>query len=208
MGVISLHNIQDEKLWYNDGMEWLKEWAVPLSAGATFLLAAAAFWAIWQNRRMHQKEFKIGLLDKIVEWVIDIQKTSLEVDIPVTSASLSKEQIRRIEANELRRYGIPFSKNEYIRAIAYEAFGKELQSDVENAIETFTIFMYLKGRSSGLKDAKRAFRGTAIKLIEEAEKQIEEENKTIDQAFNEYSEKLAYSMNVLLIKIGIITASF
>ncbi|MFC1860471.1 hypothetical protein ACFLYC_02730 [Chloroflexota bacterium] len=30
--------------------DWLKEWAVPLSAGVTLLLAIAAFWAINDNR--------------------------------------------------------------------------------------------------------------------------------------------------------------
>ena len=30
-----------------DITNWLKDWAVPLSAGATFLLAIAAFWAIF-----------------------------------------------------------------------------------------------------------------------------------------------------------------
>jgi hypothetical protein len=39
-------------------MEWLKEWALPLSAGATFLLALAAFWAIWQNHNFRKEDRK------------------------------------------------------------------------------------------------------------------------------------------------------
>ena len=39
-------------------MEWLKEWAVPLSAGATFLLALAAFWAIRQTYKFRKEDRK------------------------------------------------------------------------------------------------------------------------------------------------------
>ena len=39
-------------------MEWLKEWALPLSAGATLLLAGTAFWAIWQNYRFRREDRK------------------------------------------------------------------------------------------------------------------------------------------------------
>ncbi len=35
---------------------WLKDWAMPLSAGATFLLALAAFWAILQNYSFRKKD--------------------------------------------------------------------------------------------------------------------------------------------------------
>jgi hypothetical protein len=42
--------------------QWLKDWAVPLSAGGTFLVAVAAFWTIWQNKRFRKKDRKERLL--------------------------------------------------------------------------------------------------------------------------------------------------
>lgn len=53
-------------------MEWLKEWAVPLSAGATFILAIAAFWAIRQTHRIRKSEKRERLLDELVEWASKI----------------------------------------------------------------------------------------------------------------------------------------
>jgi hypothetical protein len=57
---------------------WLKEWAVPLSAGATFLLALAAFWAIWQNYQFKKRERKERLLNEIIDWAIDAAKCRFE----------------------------------------------------------------------------------------------------------------------------------
>ena len=91
---------------YNDN-NWLG-----ISALATLLLALGAFETIRQNHQLHARERRERLLNEIIEWAIDIQKVSLEVDIPVNSVSLSKEQRRGIEANVLLRYGIPFIRNE------------------------------------------------------------------------------------------------
>jgi len=38
--------------------DWIKEWAIPLSAGVTFFLAIAAFWAIWQNYTFRKNDRK------------------------------------------------------------------------------------------------------------------------------------------------------
>ncbi len=68
-------------MWYNDGMaaDWIKEWALPLSAGATFLLALAAAFAIWQNYRFRkgQKTFtlKTTALDEIYRWIMELRIT-------------------------------------------------------------------------------------------------------------------------------------
>jgi len=52
--------------------DWLKEWAVPLSAGVTLLLAIAAFWAIWQNHRFRkedrQRERSARAVDELCRW--------------------------------------------------------------------------------------------------------------------------------------------
>lgn len=57
-------------MWYNSGMgteTWLA-----ISAGATFLLAMAASWAIWQNYTFRKEDrelnFKLMTLDNIIEW--------------------------------------------------------------------------------------------------------------------------------------------
>jgi len=49
-------------------MEWLKDWALPLSAGVTFLLAVAAFWAVRQNYIFRREERRERLLNEIIEW--------------------------------------------------------------------------------------------------------------------------------------------
>ncbi len=51
-------------LWYNNGMpaDWIKEWAIVIGAGATFILATVAFWAIWQNYTFRKVDRKRELI--------------------------------------------------------------------------------------------------------------------------------------------------
>ena len=61
--------------------DWLKEWALVVSAGVTLLLAFAAFWAIWQNHSFRKKEYKRRLLNEIIEWAVDILSCGHETEI-------------------------------------------------------------------------------------------------------------------------------
>ena len=181
---------------------WLKEWAVPLSAGVTFLLALAAFWAIWQNYSIHKKKMKLDLLNKIVDWALEIQRNSLEVDIPL-SGNVPVEGMRfKAEANSLFKYGITFTKNTHISAIASKAFREELESEVEDTIHTFTAFLFLQGTAFGMINAREAFRGTTLPIIDEIEAQIKGDTNKQTQLLKEYEKKIAESANKLLIKAG------
>ena len=55
--------------------DWLKEWALVISAGITLLLAIAAFWAIWQNYRFRkkdrQRERSARAVDELCRWTDD-----------------------------------------------------------------------------------------------------------------------------------------
>jgi len=180
---------------------------VGISALTTMLLAIAAFLAIRQNYSLHKRERKERLLNEIIDWVTEIQTISLDVNIPVTDRPFTKLEAKRIEANVLLRYGIPFSKNEYIRAIVCEAFKEELQNDVENIINTFTVFMLLKGKAIGMKNIKESFGGTALKIMEDVEKQINEGEKTIDQLLDECISEFSTFRTILLSKTGNIMSS-
>ncbi|MBA7694025.1 hypothetical protein ES703_102625 [subsurface metagenome] len=53
--------------------DWLKEWALAISAGVTLLLAIAAFWTIWQSYRFRKKdrrrERSARAVDELCRWV-------------------------------------------------------------------------------------------------------------------------------------------
>ena len=55
------------------------DWSLPLAI-ATGSLAAAAFWAIWQNYRFRRQERKERLLNEIIEWAADVTKGELLVE--------------------------------------------------------------------------------------------------------------------------------
>ena len=190
-------------MWYNEGMDittWLKDWALPLSSGATFLLALAAFGAIWQSHCTRKKDFKTRLLDKIVEWIIEIQKTSLEIDV-----SFDKE---KIETSILLRYGIPFIKNDYIKAIVGKEFNAILKEDVENMIRAFTAFLICSTKIYGCKDEdiEKSFKGEIFKSILQGIKE-ELREKPVQELWEKYAVEKSRCANGLLNKIGDIFAS-
>ena len=51
-----------------------------ISAGATFMLALAAFWAIWQNHKLQKRERREKLLNEIIEWATEAIEWDIEKD--------------------------------------------------------------------------------------------------------------------------------
>ena len=58
---------------------WLKDWAIPLSAGATFLLALAAFGAIWQSYIFRKKDRKRLIKERALIVVRNWVKETVEL---------------------------------------------------------------------------------------------------------------------------------
>lgn len=184
----------------------MQDWVFFLAI-ATLALAGAAFGTIWQTSRIQKRNRKERLLKEIDDWVTEIQRISLDVNIPVTGKPFTALEARRIEANVFLGYGIPFSKNEYIRGIVCKAFKEELQNDVENTINAFTAFMFLKGKAFGMENVKESFGGTALKIMEDVEKQINEGEKTIAQLLDECISEFSTFRTILLSKIANIMSS-
>jgi hypothetical protein len=80
-----------------DVASWLKEWAVPLSAGATFLLAIAAFWAIWQNYSFRKKDrrlgFQIDVLNEVRNWAVEAVKLGFQHNRSTDAAEVYQVEI-------------------------------------------------------------------------------------------------------------------
>ncbi len=176
------------------------------SSGATLLLAIAAFWAIWQNRSIQIRNRKERILKDIVDWLISIRTVDVSIPIPITDKEITEQERKRIETNVLFRYFLPTLTSEYIRAMVRTTFKKELESDVDNIIESLNAYVYIRSVCSGAKDVKDAFGGTAIAMVEEVSKQILEGKKTKDQLLDEYDTLLIKCTTILLVKVGNIIA--
>ena len=158
-----------------------------------------------QTQRLQRRERKEILLNEIIEWATDIQKVSLEIDIPlVTDGSLDK---KKIQASILLRYGIPFIRNDYIKAIVSKEFKDQLLKDVEDMIKNFTAFLFCSMKSFGVKDEdiESSFNGTALKIIEEVKERLKKEE--LSKLLEEYTNEKSEYANKVLIKVGNIKAS-
>ncbi len=95
--------------------QWLKEWAIVISGGATFLLALAAFLAIWQNHNLQKREQRQRLLNEIIEWAIEILKCGTEWnirDVALYSATIKHEIFLKRERQSLRdKFEVIYQKN-------------------------------------------------------------------------------------------------
>jgi hypothetical protein len=136
-----------------------------ISAGATFLLALAAFWAIWQNYSLRKKEHKERLLNEIIGWVEEIDKVSLTPDLTLTSKNTTLMMKQR-EVNVLLKYGISLSKAVSIETIASVSFKNELLQDVRKVADTLVKFICIKHlKSLGVMPTEKAIPAQALEEI-------------------------------------------
>ena len=70
------------------------EFLLAISAGATLVLAIAAFLAIWQNRNLQRKERRERLLNEIIEWANGITGCSMTVN-PESVSQIAGSQVER-----------------------------------------------------------------------------------------------------------------
>jgi hypothetical protein len=168
-------------LWYNDGVttdNWLA-----IGAGATFLLALAAFWAIWQNYSLHKKERKEHLLNEVIDWAEDIRKSSSEsidpskivLDDP-TMQIASQHDFLRLR----RKYQELNKKSAYMKTTIAKVFGGNLLSAVKKIIykldETVEILSKCltskvsKDNSEKVEEYKKSLDSCTEDLIVEATK--------------------------------------
>jgi hypothetical protein len=103
-----------------------------VSAGATFLLALAAFWAIWQNHVIQEKERKARLLNEIQKWASEALSLILSrfatVQIKQKSEAVVWEELKFLAKDNLS-----------IQSAA-AGFGSELSETVNNAIEALNNY--------------------------------------------------------------------
>ncbi|MCK4368222.1 MAG: hypothetical protein KAV68_00925 [Dehalococcoidales bacterium] len=119
-------------------MEWLKEWAVPLSAGATLILALMAFLAIRQTRAMQKRERKERLLNEIIEWAIEITKWRPKGIFGAIADITDKLKLQKIIWSHIAEVMENFietrGRNKYVSDIAIE-IDNNLGKAVDNLIE-------------------------------------------------------------------------
>jgi len=121
---------------------WLKEWAMP---GATFLLALAAFWAIWQNYRVRKEDrqriLKTRALRVVRDWVNEATELMIlnakysdecrSKDLPKMRKTLEDIQSAKMEL-------IKMSEDVFSSA---RLFGSDLFSPVDKAYQTLIEFV-------------------------------------------------------------------
>ena len=161
--------------------------------------------SIRETRDIQKREFRHRLLNVVADWAMELQRTELEVDIPLADGSDFDKVIVTMEANALLRYGVVFGRSEYVKAITRGAFKEQLLPTVEETIRNLTAYIYLRSVVFGM-DFKKSLEGTALKIIEEVAAELAESQKSTEDLKDEYARRLAGSATSLQIKTGDVMA--
>lgn len=98
------------------------EFWLAISAGATFILALAAFWAIWQTHGIQKRERKERLLNEIIEWAEDVARLNFKI-YNFIEAQLRKESWVEIGIGEIvSQFQVVEEKGVYMNSIAVSSF--------------------------------------------------------------------------------------
>lgn len=176
-------------------------WATIVLAGAALLSFAESRSLRKQYREREERDRKERLLDKICDWVLEIHTSSLKQEMPMVEIQPEKAEIIA-EANVLRRYSLPLSRAEYIKAIVDRNFKNELAEDIDKLIEIFEGFWFLKNRELDMGDAREDFTDPVPDIMNRIAEQIKSKPETETELLNTYTEEKAKSCVVILNKIG------
>jgi hypothetical protein len=149
-----------------------------LLACATFLLAGAASWTIWQNYKFREKDRKERLLNEIIEWAIDVYECGIKDKDKVTMDFVSrylcstyrvKEDLdsgmRLIECSELGdiytdfsvlqgrgQYSVEISNTIFKQHLNFKTSVNKLYSDTKDHMEI--VNRYYKEMSEDINNVK------------------------------------------------------
>ena len=106
-----------------------------ISAGATLVLAIAAFLAIWQNRNLQRKERRERLLNEIIEWGLEVSRvTSTSAFTRYAEVEDIHKQRLIVVSDLLGKFTSLETRGKYIKLIALK-----LENSLGNVVEEVII---------------------------------------------------------------------
>jgi len=147
-------------------------WFFAASAGATLLLAIAAFWAIWQNHQLQIRERRERLLNEIIEWAMDVAVPQFSIGTESLLSNVTENDKlvfhQLSQASHTHKLRV---RGNYYRKIA-PIFTKDLGIAIEKVITELEKHANLIATASSYDIGKHQFEleQAANKVIEEATK--------------------------------------
>lgn len=142
--------------------DWIKEWAIVISGCATFLLAVAAFWAIWQNHRFKKEDKELNIKSKVLNDINDWIKEAYQVVVFSGSSNNRDRMIMRQKMTNIVRDCYPMSRISPI-------IGKEFEEKVNVVVECILkIFEHTKVKgvlSTENKEHRRLVKDSAQAIL-------------------------------------------
>jgi hypothetical protein len=178
---------------YNFLNEWASAFAPALTVLGIVVALIMSYLVLQQTQELQKKEHKEKLLTEIINWLLNIQKSSLEIEIP--------------EIEKLKKYGLPFAMNAYIFVIIKKSFSV-LMPDYLKLQDSFVGFMYLKYKNLQTATPKGAFEGERyLRVIDSIDKEINNKENGVRQMLQQYEHDLEKYTTLFLVKLADIKSS-
>ena len=152
-----------------------------LLASATFLLALAAFWTIWQNYKFREKDRKERLLNEIIDWAEGVIKSGFSNELDQTKlGEIDNQQkefayINNVLSRISNNYEIMKIKSIYINNIA-SFFDNELLEDIKILTKYLGDYSdemdYILGTSDKEKDSRGKLKYNSPEASEEIKRRM------------------------------------
>ncbi|MGD1119812.1 MAG: hypothetical protein ABR886_10045 [Dehalococcoidales bacterium] len=187
-----------------DILKWIKDWATPLSAGATLVAVIVALGvgvaSIFQTKNIQKRERKERLINEIIDWLYEIHNSSLDPNIDFRNPNFITN------AQTLLRYGKAFSQTEYFGRLIKISY-PELSTHFMSLRESFVSFLYLKQIEIGANNPEDSFVGDEyLKIIGETKNKLSDKNSNLQEILNQQTINLSNNINELLIRLATIKA--
>lgn len=146
------------------------EWITLLLAIPTLIIVGLYFRlrrSLQRTREIQEKQYRLTLLNEIVDWAIDAKTVSWEVTmaggLPATDRVREYENVERM----LDKYKTSTARSEYIRGIALK-FGGNLSLNTDTVVEKLDEIMELLVKYLSSQVKPRILKKCGIELNEKA----------------------------------------
>lgn len=154
---------------YNAGMG-TSEWIILFLAIPTLIFVGLYFRlrrSLQRTREIQEKQYRLTLLNEIVDWAIDAKTVSWEVTmaggLPATDRVREHENVERM----LDKYKTSNARSEYISGIALK-FGGNLSLNTDTVVEKLNEIMQLLVKYLKSQAKPRILKKCGIELNEKA----------------------------------------
>ncbi len=170
-----------------------------LATFGTLVLALTTILTIKNNNDREKRERKRHVLDKVVEFVIELQNVPIKTGLGTT-----KKELLLKEFKEIFEYAGLINKLIYMLELVKNEFKDKLETEFRNVAHDMTAYAYTNAKSKNVELFDDIL-GSAI--LSELKESLKDRPNSMDKLAVKYGDDFSKSCHEFFVKAAIIRAS-